>query len=99
MNAEVMLVELLSSATNEIRGGENRGRTANSRNIAISNDTLGAWTGAAETYRARKVDAGRTCAIIVQEKGTGRILGAEYCPSLDGVSDQAIAPDFTDAHP
>lgn len=99
MNAEVMLVELISSASNEIRGGENRGRIAYSRNIAISNDSLGAWTGAAETYRARTVSRDHTCAIIVQENNTGRILGAQYCPSAEAASDQAVSRGFTDAHP
>ena len=102
MEAEVMLVELIASASNEIHGGENRGLTAHSRNIAISNDSLGAWTGAAETYRARKVDDNRTCAIVVQEKGTGRILGAEYCPTAASMGldpDESLAPSFTDAHP
>lgn len=96
MEAEVMLVDLISFASNEILGGENRGSTASSRNIAISNDTLGAWTGSPETYRARKMDEDHSCAVIVQEKGTGRILGASYCPSAET---QRLAPDFTRAHP
>ncbi|MEO9969743.1 MAG: DUF1223 domain-containing protein [Hyphomonadaceae bacterium] len=94
MAGEVMLVDLISVASNEILGGENRGRTATSRNIAVSDDTLGAWTGSPETYRARKVEAGHSCAVIVQEKSTGRILAASYCPDAD-----PLAPDFTRAHP
>lgn len=102
MEAEVMFVELMSSATNAIEGGENRGLTASSRNVAISNDTLGAWTGTVETYRARKVNGDHSCAVIVQEKGTGLILGASYCPTGEAVASEdgdPLSPDFIRAHP
>ena len=103
MQAEVMFVELISSMSNEIHGGENKGRTANSRNIAIASDTLGAWTGTEETYRASlRTAKANHCAVLVQEIGTGQILGASYCPPMETVrGDEAgqINPDFIGAHP
>ena len=103
MQAEVMFVEMISSMKNKIHGGENKGRMAESRNIAIASDTLGPWTGVAETYRAslRTVKANH-CAVLVQEIGSGQILGASYCPPMEtvsGASASAATPDFIDAHP
>lgn len=102
MQAEVMFVEMVSSMSNEIRGGENKGLTASSRNVALSADTLGAWTGITETYRASLDTANANqCAVLVQEIGTGKILGASYCPPMNPVSDDsdAIKEDFVGAHP
>ncbi len=102
IKAEVVLVEMISSMSNEIHGGENKGLTASSRNVAIGSDTLGAWTGAAETYRAHihKAEADQ-CAVLVQEIGTGQILGASYCPPMATGDNETrlINPDFIDAHP
>jgi len=102
LGAEVMMVELLTSDSNEILGGENRGLTANSRNVAISHDTLGAWSGQMETYRARTVDASNSCAVIVQEQDTGRILGASYCPPMPTQTSEDEEPgprEFIRGHP
>jgi len=102
MQAEVMFVEMVSTYSNKIRGGENKGRTADSRNVAIAADTLGAWTGTEETYRANLHTAkANQCAVLVQEIGTGRILGASYCPPMDPVDGDAssVKEDFIGAHP
>lgn len=80
-NAETMLITLLLEDANDIEGGENKGLSVKSRNIAVSADMLGEWTGEVESYRAKKMPEGYTCAVIVQERSKGRILGASYCPS------------------
>lgn len=81
VQAETMLVTLLREETTDIRGGENKGLSVNSRNVAMQSDMLGAWTGNAETYRADMMAEGYTCAVIVQEQSNGKVLGAAYCPS------------------
>lgn len=80
LNAEVILVTLLAHDETSIAGGENKGRKAVSRNVVVDANTLGAWGGMKETYRADLTDAGYSCAIIVQESHEGRVLGASYCP-------------------
>jgi len=80
VQAETMLVTLLREETTDIRGGENKGLSVNSRNVVTQSDMLGAWTGNAETYRADMMPEGYTCAVIVQEQGNGKVLGASYCP-------------------
>lgn len=80
LDAEVILVTLLAHDETRIAGGENKGRRAVSRNVAIGADTLGAWSGAQETYRAEMADTKYDCAVIVQESHEGRVLGAAYCP-------------------
>lgn len=79
-DAEIMLVKLIERQATDIAGGENKGLSVNSMNVAMGSDTLGAWVGEAETYRAKTMGVGYACAIIVQEKSKGRILAASYCP-------------------
>jgi len=80
VEAEAMLVMLVSEDQNDILGGENNGLSVKSRNLAVGSDMLGAWTGTMETYRADMMPEGYTCAVIVQERAKGRVLGASYCP-------------------
>lgn len=80
-DAEIMIVTLLRKSTTNIRGGENVGLTVQNLNVAVASDTLGPWAGSMESYRADIMPEGYTCAVIVQEKSKGRVLGASYCPS------------------
>lgn len=80
VEAETIIIRLLKQEDTEIAAGENKGLFVNSRNVAVSSDTLGAWTGQAEIYRAETMGAEYTCAVIVQGKDKGRVLGAAYCP-------------------
>jgi len=82
VQAETMLITLLKSEGTDILGGENKGLSVLSRNIAVATDMLGPWTGTQEMYRTSTAQKSEeyTCAVIVQEKGKGRILGASYCP-------------------
>ncbi|MEL7454219.1 MAG: DUF1223 domain-containing protein [Pseudomonadota bacterium] len=83
LDAEVMLVTLLPDQSTDVLAGENKGRFLQSRNVAIASDTLGAWTGKDETYRAPLMAEGYRCAIIVQEPNTGRVLGVSYCDTAN----------------
>lgn len=80
-DAEVMLVKLLREEATDIQGGENKGLSVTGRNIAVGTQMLGGWNGKEESYRADSLQSKYSCAIIVQAKSTGQILGASYCPS------------------
>ena len=80
IQAETMIVMLVKEDSNDIAAGENKGLSVKSRNVAVSADTLGAWTGTMETYRTEMMPEGYSCAVIVQERAKGRVLGASYCP-------------------
>lgn len=74
--AETMLVHFRKSAATKVGGGENHGRQLSSANVVVRTQKLGA--GAAWTVAPPA--AGDGCALIVQERNAGRILGAAYCP-------------------
>jgi len=79
--AETMIVTLLKAEDTDIQGGENKGLSVESKNVAVDAQTLGAWTGSKTTYRASAMPEKYTCAVIVQEKNKGRVLAAAYCPT------------------
>ena len=79
--AETMIVTLLKEEGTDIQGGENKGLSVESKNIAVDAQTLGTWTGNKTTYRASAMSEKYRCAVIVQEKNKGRVLGAAYCPA------------------
>jgi len=80
-DAETMIVTLLKAEDTNIQGGENKGLSVISKNVAVDAQTLGDWTGSATTYQASVMPENYTCAVIVQEKNKGRVLGAAYCPA------------------
>ena len=79
--AETMIVTLLKEEGTDIQGGENKGLSVESKNVAVDAQTLGTWTGNKTTYRASTMPKNYTCAVIVQEKNKGRVLAAAYCPT------------------
>lgn len=80
-NAETLFVKMLKQEATNIKGGENKGRSTQSRNVAVDAKLIGDWAGQRQIYSAPILpSADYTCAIIVQEKSMGRILGAAYCP-------------------
>jgi len=78
--ADILLVRLDRERTNDVRGGANAGRTIVSRNIVRRVAPLATWSGAAVELRLPMLPlhdiAHELCAIIVQERPQGRILGA-----------------------
>ena len=80
-DAETLFVKMLKQEATDIQGGENKGRSTKSRNVAVDAKLIGDWTGQAQVYSAPMLPSDEyTCAVIVQEKSMGRILGASYCP-------------------
>ena len=65
--------------TTDVRRGENRGRRLDYFNVVRDFRHIGTWNGEAMVFPIRVADAdslGDGCAVIVQQKNTGRILGA-----------------------
>ena len=78
--ATVWLAIYDSEHETEVKRGENSGRTIRNSNVVRSFERLGTWMGEALEFPLNLGDAavrGRTgCAVIVQEGGSGRIIGA-----------------------
>ncbi len=76
---EVIFVRLLREHATNVTGGENKGRQLSGKNIALQGLILGEWTGEAARFELPEVGEGETCAVIVQERRAGRVLGAGLC--------------------
>lgn len=81
-DATVWLFRLRSSAVVKITGGESAGQTVSYRNVVTGIQNLGNWRG-----EARMIDVphpvGKTAsydsvAVVVQQGGFGRVIGAAY---------------------
>lgn len=77
--AEIIYVRLLKEHSTDVKGGENRGRKLSGKNIALQGLMLGKWSGVTTSYDLPEVAAGETCAVIVQQPRTGRVIGAGMC--------------------
>jgi hypothetical protein len=79
--ADVWLVRYLAQPQEtEVKDGENRGVTVVYRNVAVGLQRLGTWSGRPRTYTLPKLPAARDgdqkLALLLQDRGTGHILGA-----------------------
>ncbi len=77
--SDVVLVAYSEEAETKVKRGENAGRSLKEYGIVRAVYPLGNWTGGATSYTvdASKVDGDATAvAVLVQEPGQGRILGA-----------------------
>ncbi len=80
--ADVIQLTLLPDQTTHVPRGENRGVTLTSKNIVLSAEKIGSYSGTADTFSLTPPEDGKGCAIIVQERRgsqLGPILGATYC--------------------
>jgi hypothetical protein len=80
VNATVWLFRLRSAATVKIGSGENTGRTAAYRNVVTGIKKIGQWHGEAlaiDVPRAKTPDHDAV-AVVVQQGGYGRVVGAGY---------------------
>lgn len=89
--ADVWLVTFIRENTTEVVRGENHGKTLTSHNIVRRVQHVGEWRGDAATFDVSKgelaLEAGQSCAILVQNDRPGPVLGASYCPvSVDPAS-------------
>jgi hypothetical protein len=79
VDATVWLFRVRSSAQVKIGGGENSGQTVNYRNVVTSITNVGRWRGEPVTIdvpKATKGPAHDSIAVVVQQSGYGRVLGA-----------------------
>ena len=74
--ADIQLVRYMDSATVEIMGGENSGRSITYRNIVTAWDVIGDWDGATPFTRQLRVQGDDPVVVIVQEQGQGQVLAA-----------------------
>lgn len=76
MNADVFMVVFDKEHTTDVKRGENRGKTITNRNVVRSLKRIGSWRGEAARISSALGGSGDACAIIVQSRDTGAILGA-----------------------
>ncbi len=80
-NAAVFVVRYDSSQTVAIKRGENRGRTMTYSNVVRDMKQVGRYDGTATTIALPQIDmwaqGSDRCAILIQDKRSGRILGAQ----------------------
>ncbi len=76
--ADIVLVRYDDAHVTEIRRGENRGKTLTDVNVVRQFDVIGQWRGEPMTISANLPlsDIPGGCAVLVQKRGHGAILGA-----------------------
>ncbi|HEX2590581.1 MAG TPA: DUF1223 domain-containing protein, partial [Rhizomicrobium sp.] len=78
-DATIWMMRVLSQGTVKIGGGENQGRTITYRNVVRDLKAVGMWKGQAVTLSLPRGDTQVPhdgIAIVVQQGGFGRIIGA-----------------------
>lgn len=75
---DVVLVSFDAEHETKVTRGENSGRTMTNVNVVRSIDAIGEWQGGPMelSLTEAQLQAGGGCAVLVQEKGGGRILAA-----------------------
>ncbi|MFN3959438.1 MAG: DUF1223 domain-containing protein [Parvularculaceae bacterium] len=66
-------------AVTEVSGGDNAGSTFDETNVVTGVKTLATAAEGPRTLSFQAPDDGEDCAVIVQERGLGRIVAARYC--------------------
>ncbi|MSO53558.1 MAG: DUF1223 domain-containing protein [Rhodospirillales bacterium] len=81
ITAAVWLVTFLDRRSTVVRAGENRGKTLVNRRVVMAAEPVGEWNGTARTFDVPVTLAdGEGCAVIVQSRAPGPVLGAAVCP-------------------
>jgi hypothetical protein len=84
IDAVVWLLRVRSSATVKITAGESVGQTVTYRNVVTGIQNLGPWRGDAHVFDVvkplGKITAHDSVAVLVQQGGYGRIVGAAFQP-------------------
>jgi len=80
--ASIWVVYFHPSIETRVRSGENKGKTLTSHNIVTHVEQVGEWRGTPLSLTVNRPKERRDdgCAVIVQNKRPGPILGASYCP-------------------
>lgn len=77
---DVVLVKFKTWSSTPIGRGDNAGMVFDEPHVVVSAARLGVISHKAETFAFPAPAEGQGCAVLVQEAGQGRILGARYCP-------------------
>jgi hypothetical protein len=89
VEATVWLVKFTPRVEVAIQHGENAGRNIAYHNVVRDFRSVGSWMGEAKSTRVtREALAGctpGTCAVLLQQGGTGSILGAAWVPGVSGI--------------
>ena len=88
IDATLWLVKITPSVPVAVARGENAGQTITYHNVVRELTSVGHWMGEANSTRL-KHDAVAdckpgTCAVILQQGGTGSVLGAAWVPGVGG---------------
>ena len=88
VDATLWLVKFTPRIEVAIKRGENAGRTIAYHNVVRELTAVGSWMGEAKTAKlSHQILSGctpGTCAVLLQQGGTGSILGAAWVPGLSG---------------
>ena len=76
VKADVFMVVFDKEHTTKVKRGENRGETITNRNVVRTLKRIGSWRGNAANLSTTLDENGDACAVIVQSRNSGAILGA-----------------------
>ena len=80
-DAEAVLVTFIRSIATRVGGGENNGRTLAESHVVTDVMPLGPILGSEAVFSAAAPRGDHLgCALLVEKKAGGAILGAQYCP-------------------
>jgi hypothetical protein len=89
VTATLWLIKLTPRVEVTIERGENAGRTIAYHNVVRAMNDVGSWRGSPHSIRlSRTILDGctpGTCAVLLQQGGTGSILGAAWVPPSAGI--------------
>lgn len=78
---EVFMARFLKSATTRVNAGENHDKTLMSAHVVTGLQKVGDWRGGEASFALPPgPEANAGCAVIVQARDQGRIVGAALCP-------------------
>ena len=76
LNADIHMVIYDKEHTTSVKRGENSGKSITNRNVVRSVKKIGSWSGNKTSLSLPLDDSGDACAVIIQSRATGAILGA-----------------------
>jgi hypothetical protein len=76
VEADIYMVVFDSEHVTDIKRGENTGKTITNRNVVRTLKRIGSWDGKSTKLSSPLSEKGDACAVIIQSKKTGAIIGA-----------------------